>query len=372
MSGVRVGVVKELTGEGYQAGVQQRFDEAVELLVGRRRRDRRGVLPDVRARARDVLPDPAGRGLLQPRQVRRHALRPAGAARRRGRAQRRGGDAGDPRPRLRRRGEATDHPRHLRPVQRLLRRLLRPGAEGPHARSAETSRPPSSAPTCSSRRPRRPRRSGWARSSTTRVAMYLNDLATIPANLAGVPGISVPSGLADEDGLPTGVQVLAPATADDRVYRVGAALEKLLTDRWGGPLLDRAPGPAGGARDDHHRRGARPSTRRSSAFDPALGLEVHVELNTASKMFCGCSTVFGAEPNTQVCPVCLGLPGAMPVGQRGGRRVRDPHRAGAELHDRRVVPLRAEELLLPGHAEELPDLAVRRADRVRRLARRRR
>jgi aspartyl-tRNA(Asn)/glutamyl-tRNA(Gln) amidotransferase subunit B len=48
-------------------------------------------------------------------------------------------------------------------------------------------------------------------------------------------------------------------------------------------------------------------------FDPVLGLEVHVELNTATKMFCGCPTEFGAAPNSQVCPVCLGLPGALPV-----------------------------------------------------------
>lgn len=47
-------------------------------------------------------------------------------------------------------------------------------------------------------------------------------------------------------------------------------------------------------------------------FDPVMGLEVHVELNTATKMFCGCRNEFGAEPNTHVCPVCLGLPGSLP------------------------------------------------------------
>ncbi len=50
-----------------------------------------------------------------------------------------------------------------------------------------------------------------------------------------------------------------------------------------------------------------------SRYDPVLGLEVHVELSTATKMFCGCANQFGAEPNTQVCPVCLGLPGSLPV-----------------------------------------------------------
>lgn len=50
-----------------------------------------------------------------------------------------------------------------------------------------------------------------------------------------------------------------------------------------------------------------------SQFDPVLGMEVHVELGTVTKMFCGCPTDFGAEPNTQTCPVCLGMPGALPV-----------------------------------------------------------
>ncbi len=65
-------------------------------------------------------------------------------------------------------------------------------------------------------------------------------------------------------------------------------------------------------------------------FDPALGLEVHVELNTASKMFCGCPTGFGAEPNTQVCPTCLGLPGAMPV--VNGKAVESAMRIGLALN----------------------------------------
>lgn len=78
--------------------------------------------------------------------------------------------------------------------------------------------------------------------------MYLNDVTTIPANLAGVPGISIPSGLAEEDGMPVGIQFLAPAHEDARLYRVGAALETALVDSWGAPLLTRAPQLAGGTR----------------------------------------------------------------------------------------------------------------------------
>ena len=73
------------------------------------------------------------------------------------------------------------------------------------------------------------------------LAMYLNDIATIPANLAGIPGMSVPNGLASEDGLPSGVQILAPAMKDAQMYRAGAVIEKLHTAEWGGLLINQAP-----------------------------------------------------------------------------------------------------------------------------------
>ena len=73
------------------------------------------------------------------------------------------------------------------------------------------------------------------------LAMYLNDVATIPANMAGIPGMSLPVGLAPEDGLPVGLQIMAPALADDRLYNVGAALEAALLHTWGHPILTEAP-----------------------------------------------------------------------------------------------------------------------------------
>jgi aspartyl-tRNA(Asn)/glutamyl-tRNA(Gln) amidotransferase subunit A len=74
------------------------------------------------------------------------------------------------------------------------------------------------------------------------MAMYLADLCTIPTDLAGNAAISVPCGLADEDGLPAGLQVMAPPLADDRLYRVAAAVEAAFNERWGHPLLAGAKG----------------------------------------------------------------------------------------------------------------------------------
>ena len=73
------------------------------------------------------------------------------------------------------------------------------------------------------------------------VAMYLNDIATIPVNLAGIGGMSLPAGLAPEDNLPVGFQIMAPAMKDDLMYQVGGTLEAALASKWGGNLMSLAP-----------------------------------------------------------------------------------------------------------------------------------
>jgi len=73
------------------------------------------------------------------------------------------------------------------------------------------------------------------------MAMYLGDVATIPVNLAGICGMSLPAGLAEEDNLPVGFQIMAPAMQDQRLYQAGAALEAALLSKWGAPILSKVP-----------------------------------------------------------------------------------------------------------------------------------
>jgi aspartyl-tRNA(Asn)/glutamyl-tRNA(Gln) amidotransferase subunit A len=236
VSGLRVGVIKELTGEGYQRGVQQRFDEAVRLLVEAGAEVVEVSCPTfVHALATYylILPAEASSNLAR-FDAMRYGLRvlPDGAeapsAEQVMRATRDRGFGDEVKRRIilgtyaLSSGYYDAYYGQAQKVRTLISRDFQAAFE-----SADVLVSPT-APTTAFK---------LGEKLDDPVAMYLNDLATIPANLAGVPGISVPSGLADEDGLPTGLQVLAPAMADDRVYRVGAALETLLQDRWGGPLV---------------------------------------------------------------------------------------------------------------------------------------
>jgi aspartyl-tRNA(Asn)/glutamyl-tRNA(Gln) amidotransferase subunit A len=240
LTGVRVGVVKELTGEGYQAGVQQRFDEAVQLLVEAGAEVVEVSCPTfVHALATYylILPAEASSNLAK-FDAMRYGLRvlpdgvdaPSAEEVMRATRDRGFGDEVKRRIILGTYALSSGYYDAYYGQAQKVRTLISRDFEAAFGRADVLVSP--TAPTTAFK---------LGEKLDDPLAMYLNDLATIPANLAGIPGISVPSGLADEDGLPTGVQVLAPAMADDRVYRVGAALETLLQDRWGGPLLDRAP-----------------------------------------------------------------------------------------------------------------------------------
>ena len=122
--------------------------------------------------------------------------------------------------------------------------------------------------------------------------MYLTDVLTIPSNMAGLPSLSMPCGLSD--GLPVGLQLIGPQFSENTIYQVAARARA-------GDRLRPRPGAAAVS---------------ATTWEPVIGLEIHVQLKTKTKMFCRCPNGFGGEPNTQTCPVCLAFPGALPVPNR--------------------------------------------------------
>ncbi len=106
-------------------------------------------------------------------------------------------------------------------------------------------------------------------------------------------------------------------------------------------------------------------------FEPVIGLEIHVQLRTRTKMFCGCSLSFGDPPNTHTCPVCLGHPGTLPVANAEAVHFASHDRARTRVRCSAALDLPPQELLLSRPSEGLPDLAVRHPARPRRPARRR-
>jgi aspartyl-tRNA(Asn)/glutamyl-tRNA(Gln) amidotransferase subunit A len=237
LTGVRIGVVRELNGDGYQPGVRARFDEALDLLRGAGAQVVEVGCPSfVYALGAYylIMPSEASSNLARFDGM-RFGLRvepvdgPVTAER--VMAATRGAGFGDE---VKRRiilgtyalsaGYYDAYYGSAQKVRTLVQRDFAAAFTQADVLVSPT------APTTAFR---------LGEKLDDPMAMYLNDVATIPANLAGVPGISVPAGL--DGGLPVGFQVLAPARADDRLYRVGAALETLLEAQWGGPLLTQAP-----------------------------------------------------------------------------------------------------------------------------------
>ena len=247
LTGVRIGVVTELGGEGYQHGVLARFQESVDLMVAAGAEVVEVSCPSfVHALATYylILPAEASSNLAK-FDAMRYGLRvlPEGveapSAEEVMRATRDAGFGDEVKRRIILGTYALSsgyYDAYYGTAQKV-RTLITRDFEAAFAQADVLVSP--TAPTTAFK---------LGEKLDDPLAMYLNDLATIPANLAGVPGISVPNGLADEDGLPSGLQILAPALADDRVYRVGAAVEALLEKQWGGPLLDKAPALEGGSR----------------------------------------------------------------------------------------------------------------------------
>ncbi|WP_265444813.1 Asp-tRNA(Asn)/Glu-tRNA(Gln) amidotransferase subunit GatA [Flexivirga meconopsidis] len=246
VKGLKIGVIKEISGEGFQPGVKQLFDESVQLLV-----DRGAEVVEVSCPSFEkglaayylILPSEASSNLAKFDGM-RYGLRvgPEGVASPSAEqvmAATRDAGFGDE---VKRRiilgtyalsaGYYDAYYGQAQKVRTLIARDFAAAYEKVDVLVTPT------APTTAFK---------LGEKLDDPMAMYLNDVATIPANLAGVPGMSIPNGLAAEDGLPSGFQILAPATKDERLYQVGAALEAALQEKWGGPILAQAPELAGKA-----------------------------------------------------------------------------------------------------------------------------
>ena len=234
LQGVRVGVVKELDSPGFQAGVSDRFHEALELLTGAGAEIVEVSAPHFEyavAAYYVILPAEASSNLAKFDSV-RFGMRTGGGTVEDVMAATREAGFGDE---VKRRiilgtyalsaGYYDAYYGSAQKVRTLIQRDFASAFE-----QVDVLVSPS-APTTAFK---------LGEKIDDPLAMYLNDVTTIPANLAGIPGMGLPAGLA-EDGLPVGFQLMAPARQDARLYRVGAALERLLEDRWGGPLLRQAP-----------------------------------------------------------------------------------------------------------------------------------
>jgi aspartyl-tRNA(Asn)/glutamyl-tRNA(Gln) amidotransferase subunit A len=234
VAGLRIGVVRELSGEGFQAGVQARFDEAVELLTAAGATVTEVSCPSfVQALATYylVMPSEVSSNLAR-FDAMRYGLRtfPEGvedpSAEQVMAASRDAGFGDEVKRRIILGTYALSsgyYDAYYGSAQKV-RALVAADFDAAFAEVDVLMSP--TAPTTAFR---------LGEKLDDPLAMYLQDVATIPANLAGVPGLSLPAGLA-EDGLPVGVQFLAPLQADDRLYNAAAALERLLLEQWGGPL----------------------------------------------------------------------------------------------------------------------------------------
>jgi aspartyl-tRNA(Asn)/glutamyl-tRNA(Gln) amidotransferase subunit A len=244
LKGVRVGVIKELNGEGFQPGVKARFNESLELMVKAGAEIVEVSCPSFEyaiAAYYLILPAEASSNLAKFDSV-RFGMRvtPEGnpTIERVMAATREAGFG----PEVKRRiilgtyalssGYYDAYYGSAQKVRTLIQRDFDAAFEKADVLVSPT------APTTAFK---------FGEKLEDPLAMYLNDIATIPANLAGTPGISVPNGLADEDGLPSGIQLLAPAREDKRLYSIGAALEALHEEVWGKRMIDFAPEVKAGA-----------------------------------------------------------------------------------------------------------------------------